>query len=157
MVDGFDLRDLGGFERDVQIAKTPRLHQHTGFQRRRGLVVGIARLPEALADARPVFGEGDDALVQLLAQIADGLRILGQPFLAPPVGDGFEQGDEGRGGRENHALLHAVLDQCRIGLERCAVKRLARHEQDDEFGTCAVLARQMLPVGFFGQLAYMIA
>ena len=50
-----------------------------------------------------------------------------------------------------------MLDQRRVGLQGRAVERLAGHEQDDEFGARAIFAGQMLPIGFFGQLADMIA
>jgi len=104
-----------------------------------------------------VFRQGADALVQFLAQIADGLGIFCQGFLSPSVGDRLEQGDQGRRRGQDDPLFHTALDQGRVGLERRAVERLPRNEQHDEFRAGTKFPGQMLPIGFLRQLAHVIA
>src|SRR5262249_46307358 len=62
-------------------------------------------------------------------------------------------GGGGRGRREDHLLVDAVLDERGILLERCAQKRLARDEQDDELGGLG----ELRPVALRRQLRDVVA
>ena len=69
----------------------------------------------ALPSERDTFCRCDDesrqALVQVLAELADLARVFGDEVLAPAIGDDLEQRHESGGRRDDDALLERGLDQ----------------------------------------------
>ena len=93
------------------------------------------------------------ALVELLAEAADLLGVLGELLLLPAViGRAQERIERGR--RGHHDLLgHAVLDQPAVGVRRGGRERFSRDEHDDEVRRLG----ELLLVGLGGQRVHVLA
>ena len=116
----------------AELLELARRDQHPRFERSDGSVVGLRRAVQALAHGFEVARHDANPLVELAAELADLLGVLGQLFLAPAVGDGAQQRDQGgRAGRDD-PLVDAVLDQRRVVLQGGAEEGLAGQEHDDE-------------------------
>src|SRR5258708_34754784 len=71
-----------------------------------------------------------DPLVKLFSKTAYFLSILGKLLLAPAVGYGLEDGDQGRRRGEDNSLLDPLLDQRRTLLQTGAKERFPWRVQD---------------------------
>ena len=99
----------------AEVAEPPRGHQHPRLQRAdRGVVVADRRV-ERPPDGVDVRDQRGQPLVQLAAQTVDLLRLVGQPLLAPPVGNGAEQRDERGRGREHDLAGRRVVEEVAVG------------------------------------------
>src|SRR5258707_8305514 len=94
-----------------------------------------------------------ESRVELAPEVADRARGLRDRLLAPAVRDRAEQRDQRRRCRDDHLLVHAVLDQRRILLERSAQERLAGDEEDHELGGLV----ELRPVALRRQLRHVVA
>src|SRR5688572_32518739 len=83
---------LGGFDRrqrvrsGAELGKAPRLRRHVAFERADGGVVRAERIVERAADLLQMPDERREALVQLLAELADLRGVLRRRRLAPAIG-----------------------------------------------------------------------
>ena len=91
-----------------------------------------------------------EALVQVLPELADLARVLGDRGLAPAVCDDLEQRHQRRRRRDDDALLERVVDEVGTLGQRGRQELVARQEQHREFR--AVL--ELLPVTLLAELAH---
>ena len=94
-------------------------------------------------------GQDPDTVMQLATEFADLHGVLGQLFLAPAIGNGPEQGDQGGGGGQDDPLIDSGLDQGGILAEGGAEKRLAGQKKNHELG-CGL---KLIPIGFGAEFA----
>ena len=133
-VDGFEGWDGGGLRGGLEFLEFAGADEDTGFVSPDGAVVMIDSRGEGTAKFAEVLGEFAKAFVQGAAEDGNFASVFGDGFLAPPVGDGTQQGNEGRRGGEDDALVHAAFDEARVALQGGGEKRFARQKQDGEFG-----------------------
>src|SRR6187431_84602 len=69
--------------RRAEIAELPRLHQHAAFERADDLVVRLHGAIEPAAQVLEVSRHRRDAVVELLAELADVGRVLRNALFAP--------------------------------------------------------------------------
>src|ERR1700691_6197711 len=74
-------------------------------------VEGFDAAAERLAEPSQVLSEYRQALVQLLAQLADLGGVIGQPRLLPAVFHDPEQRDQAGRCRQHHLLAQGIVDQ----------------------------------------------
>lgn len=79
-----------------------------------------------------MIGEGRDPVVELAAEGADFVGVFGHRFLAPTVGGGFEEGDEGGRRGEQNAAGKGAVHETGIGGERGGEKMVAGQKKHDE-------------------------
>ena len=103
-----------------------------GVERSDELVVGVSRLAQVIADVGYMLCHGAEPLVELLAQRLHLLGVLRHPLLLPGRGDGAKQRHERQRRRGNDPLIHRVIEQRRIFLQRDVEQWLRRHEHHDE-------------------------
>ena len=59
-----------------------------------------------------------EPVVEVTAEPVDLARLVGQRLVAPAVGDGAQQRDQGGRGGQHDLPLGGVLDQVAVGVER---------------------------------------
>ena len=79
-------------------------------------------------------GHVRDAFVKFLSQIADFLRVRGQVFLPPSIGDRPQQSDQRHRSGQDHPLFHALLEERRVLFQGGAVEIITGQKQHHEFG-----------------------
>src|SRR5690348_1059873 len=93
-------------------------------------------------------GEGAEAAIEFLTEIADQLRVLRHGRLAPAVRHGLQERDQGGGCCDDDALLEGAVEQLRPLRERRRQELIARQEEHREFRA----ALELRPVGLGGEL-----
>ena len=131
---GSSAGDVVGARAGAELLEAARGHEHAASRasrpprcRRRH------RLVEVAAHALEVAAEGREAVVELAAERADALRLLGDALLLPAVVDGAQQRDQRRRARDHHALRRPPYSTSVASYwSAAAKKRLAREEHHDE-------------------------
>src|SRR5579862_9200696 len=95
------------------------------------------------AKAVQMLPHGVDALVELLAEIADLFRVFVNLLLPPTVIHGEQKGDQRAGCCDHHPVGHTIFNQDRVALYRCAEEGIAGQKQHGEL-RCF---RQAVPIG----------
>ncbi len=91
-----------------------------------------------------MIGKGGEAVVELATEGGDFFGVLRDSLLAPAVGGGFEEGDQGGGSGEQDFAVDGAVKQRGIRLERGGKEVIAGEKEHDEFGRGLVL----FPIGF---------
>ena len=111
-----------------------RRHEHAVLERARELVVARDRAVDRAAQLLGVIGERAEAAVELLAQVEQSLRVLGEHVLLPGERHRLQNRPQVDGRGERDVLAERVVEQARVVLERRGEQRLARDECDREVG-----------------------
>ena len=116
-------------------------------------VIVLYRAGQAVADLAEGLPETAQSFEQFLAEGGDFGGILVQGILPPAEGHGAQQGDEGRGGGDDHPMFGANLDEIAVLFEGGGKEMFARQEQDDEFRGRG----KLIPIGFGAEFLDMVA
>ena len=129
------------------------LREDTAFE---GADCGVERLVSGFESIFNFFhmgSEDGDTFKEFLADFGDFLSILGDIFLFPAIGDGFEECDEGSGGSEDDLVFSGVFDQLRVIFECGGEEGFGGEEHDDEFKGLT----DFIPIFFSGEVFELLA
>lgn len=131
-VDGFEVGEGEVFGGGFEVFEATGGGEDAGFVGADGAVVVFDGGAEGAAKFSKVLGEFPEAFVEGAAEGGDFAGVFGEGFLAPAVGDGAEESDEGGGGGEDDALVDAAFDEAGVALEGGGEEGFAGEEEDGE-------------------------
>src|SRR4051794_12106122 len=99
---------------DIEFAELACGHERAAFKARDEAVVIVDGGREPASDAAEIVRGLGEAVVELLAELTDLTRFLGEPLLPPHGGNGARDRDEVGRRREQHLLVERIVPERRV-------------------------------------------